>query len=71
MKYIPRFGQFALDKGFVTEEQLNTALNEQISNDPSARLRPHKLIGEIFFEKGWMTSKQIEIVLTDILSGNK
>ncbi len=70
MKYTPRFGQFAVDKGFVTEDKLNIALNEQISNDPSARLRPHRLIGEIFIEKGWMTPKQIEIVLADILAAD-
>jgi hypothetical protein len=66
MKYYPRFGQIAVDMGFVTAEQLKEALTEQISNDPSIRLRPRKLIGEIFFEKGWMTVIQIKIVLAEV-----
>ncbi len=63
-----RFGQTAVDKGFVTSEHLKKALDEQIDNDvPSNRLRPRRVIGEIFLEKGWMTPKQIKIVLAQIL----
>ena len=65
-KYALRFGQIATDKGFVTAEQVREALDEQLSNALSARLRPRKLIGEILFEKGWMTLKQIEAVLAEI-----
>jgi hypothetical protein len=42
----------------------------QISNYPLTRLRPHKLIGEIFLEKAWITFEQILIVLEE-LSGKK
>jgi hypothetical protein len=63
-----RFGQTAVDKGFVTSEHLKKALDEQIDNDvPLNRLRPRRAIGEIFLEKGWMTPKQIKIVLNQIL----
>lgn len=65
-KYAHRFGQIASDMGFVTSEQVRVALDEQISNTLAARLRPRKLIGEILFEKGWMTLKQIETVLAEI-----
>ncbi len=63
-----RFGQRAIDKGFATSEHLKKALDEQIDNDvPSNRLRPRRVIGEIFLEKGWMTPKQIKTVLAQIL----
>ncbi len=65
-KYALRFGQIATGMGFVTSEQVREALDEQMSNSLSARLRPRKLIGEILFEKGWMTLKQIEAVLAEI-----
>ncbi|RJQ51845.1 MAG: hypothetical protein C4526_09270 [Nitrospiraceae bacterium] len=65
-KYAHRFGQIATDLGFVTSDQVRKALDEQISNTLSARLRPRKLIGEILFENGWMTLKQIETVLAEL-----
>jgi hypothetical protein len=69
LKYYHRFGQIALHKGFVNKTQLSEAFNEQINNIPFInRLRPHRFIGEIFLEKGWMTLKQIEIVLNEILN---
>ena len=61
IEYAILFGQIAIWKGFITEQQLEEALDEQIShnliNDN------HKLIGEILLEKGWMTRDQIAIVL--------
>ena len=66
IKYVTRFGQIAVDMGFITTEQLQEVLSEQFSNDSSARLRPRKLIGEIFFEKRLMTLTQIDIVLEEI-----
>jgi hypothetical protein len=65
-KYAMRFGQIATAMGFVTSEQVREALDEQMSIALSARLRPRKLIGEILFEKGWMSLKQIETVLAEI-----
>ncbi len=65
-KSILRFGQIAVDKGFVTEEHLRKALSEQIANDPSVRLRPHRLIGEILCVRGWMKYKQLEAVLSEL-----
>ncbi len=64
-KHDHRFCQIAVNMGFITEKQLREALNEQIANDPSNRLRPHRLVGEILLEKGWLTNKQIDMVLTE------
>jgi hypothetical protein len=71
IKDVIRFGQIAVDMGFLTTEQLQEALSEQYSNDSYARLRPRKLIGEIFFEKRMMTLSQIDIVLEEILKNQQ
>jgi hypothetical protein len=63
-KYCPRFAQIAVEKGFVTPEQVKEALAEQI--DDNLANRPHRLIGRIMLEKGWMTPSQIEIVLNEL-----
>lgn len=59
--YAYLFGQIAIKKGFITEKQLEEALDEQtihnLKNDN------HKLIGEILLEKRWMTQDQITMVL--------
>lgn len=62
-RYALRFGEVAVEKGFVTALQMEEAFSEQISNYPSTVLRPHKLIGEILLEKGWITFEQVLIVL--------
>ena len=64
--YSLRFGDVAVMMGFVTVFQMEEAFSEQISNYPSTRLRPHKLIGEIFLEKGWITFEQVLIVLKEL-----
>ncbi len=61
-----RFCEVAVNMGFITESQLREALDEQIDNEPSNRLRPHRLVGEILLEKGWLTNKQIEMVLAKL-----
>jgi hypothetical protein len=64
-EYSPQFGQIAVDMGFVTAMQLKEALVEQVEDDFSNK--PHRFIGRILSEHGWITSEQIDIVL-DILS---
>ncbi len=54
----------AVDKGFVTAYLLKEALAEQADDNLSGR--PHRLIGRIFFDKGWMTDKQIDMVLNEL-----
>jgi hypothetical protein len=61
-----RFGQLAVKRGFVTIKQLNEALTEQIANDPIHRLRCGRRVGEIFFDRGLMNSRQIKMVLEEL-----
>ncbi len=63
-KFCTRFGVISVKKGFVTADQLKAALVEQA--DDNIAERPHRLIGRIFFEKGWMTDNQIETVLNEL-----
>ena len=49
-KYCNRFGIIAVDKGFVTADQLKETLTEQADDNLSNK--PHRLIRRIFFEKG-------------------
>jgi len=67
-RYAYRFGQSAVSMGFVTVDQVKEALAEQISSNHFSHLRPRRLIGEILYENGWITLKQIEVVLEDITS---
>jgi hypothetical protein len=60
----PRFGDIAIDKGFVTEKQINEALAEQAEDDFSNE--PHRFVGSILFEHGWLTKKQIDIILYEL-----
>lgn len=66
VRYARKFGQVAVNRGFINKDQVMDALTEQMSLNSFRRLRPHKLIGEILFENGWITLKQIEIVLEEI-----
>ncbi len=62
--YCARFGQIAIELGLVNMEQLKKALSEQVDDDIAHK--PHKLLGEIFFEHGWLTFQQIELVLNKL-----
>jgi hypothetical protein len=53
--YGVRFGQTAVELGFITEDQLKEALCDQV--DDALAKRRHRLIGEICVAKGWMTSE--------------
>ena len=63
-KYCPRFGQIAVEKGYVTPEQVKQAVSEQIDDDMADR--PHRLIGRIFLDNGNMNPQQIEMVLHEL-----
>ncbi len=69
--HILRFCQVAVDMGFITDKQVRDSLDEQMSNDPFNRLRPHRLIGEILLKNGWLTNEQIEKVLTRLQDSQK
>jgi len=58
-----RFGEVAVTNEFITTSQMEEAFAEEISTYPSTFVRPHKFIGEILLEKGWMTFEQVLAVL--------
>lgn len=63
-KYCPRFGQLAIQFGFITEAQLVEALACQVREELNGN--SHRLLGEILFEAEVMSAKQIEQVMTEL-----
>ncbi len=59
-KHCPQFGKVAVDMGFITAEQLKQAIPEQVDDDLADK--PHRFIGMMLFEDGWITNEQINIV---------
>ena len=53
-----RLGDVLISHGFITDEQLKSALAEQ-------KLSPEKRLGSIFLEKGFVTEKQLLTALSD------
>jgi hypothetical protein len=51
------FGEVAMEKGFVTLDQLLYALNIQSMDD--RKKGEHRLIGSILREQGWLNNSQI------------
>ena len=56
-----RFGVIAVQKGFVTRDQLLKALRAQVEDNLDGR--PHRLLGEILHEQSAMPFAQIGEVL--------
>jgi hypothetical protein len=56
-----RFGAVAIQKGFITLEQLLEAMKDQIVEDLESIER--RLIGQILWEKGYISTEQIREVL--------
>ncbi len=67
-QYFPRFGNIAVHMGFVTAKQLKQAMVEQVEDDIFDR--PHRLIGDILLENGWITDEQINTVLNELFKGH-
>ena len=61
-----RFGTIAVEKGFVTAEQVIEAMNIQILEDMEKR--EHRLIGTILLDQGIITISQIDEVLRDMVN---
>lgn len=59
-----RFGALALEKGFITLDQLVEAMNSQVGEN--LRMGTHTPIGTILVEKGWLDMSQINEVLRDL-----
>ena len=56
-----RFGTIAVDKGFITPEQLMEALSIQAQEN--IQEGTHRLIGQILLDQGLLTESQIDDVL--------
>ncbi len=63
-KHCPQFGKVAVDMGFITADQLKKAITEQVEDDLVDK--PHRLIGSILFEHGWITRDEIDIVVYEL-----
>jgi len=63
-KYCPRFAEIAVKKGYVSAEQVKEALSEQL--DDNLNNRPHRLVGRILMDKGWMTPLQVDDLLSEM-----
>ena len=59
--YCSRFGTIAIELGYLSRQQLMQALDEQVDDDLSRR--PHRVVGAICFDHGWMTPAEIDKVL--------
>lgn len=64
-KYCRRFGQIAVESGYISEAQAREALCRQIDEDLAGKT--HRLLGTILFDLEWMNSGQIEAVLDRLL----
>ena len=60
-KFDKRFGMVAIEKGFITPEQLNEALKIQIEEELESGNR--RLTGQILQDKGYITNRRIDEVL--------
>jgi hypothetical protein len=59
-----RFGVIALAKGYVTIEHVQRGLAEQVDDDMMGR--PHRLLGDILRDNGWITEGQMKGVLVEM-----
>lgn len=60
-KYCRRFGQLAMQMGYIDGNQLAAAFRRQREDEAGGR--PHRLVGAILFQEGAMSAEQIEEVL--------
>jgi aspartate/glutamate racemase len=61
-KYCSKFGQIAIDKGYISAEQLHAALEVQRQQEEHGASSP-RLLGAVLFELDSMGADQIENVL--------
>lgn len=59
-----RFGVIAVEKGFITNDQLFEALRTQVEENLAGK--PHRLIGHILIHLGYLTGEQAEEVLLEM-----
>jgi hypothetical protein len=59
-----RFGAIAVRKGFVSLDEVKSAISEQI--DDNVNGREHRLMGTILFDNGFITEYQVDVVLQEL-----
>jgi hypothetical protein len=59
-----RFGSIAVYRRYVTLEQAQAALGEQIADNVTGR--PHRRLGEILVGHDWITEEQMQSILIEI-----
>jgi hypothetical protein len=64
-----RFGNIAMEKGFVTIDQLIRAITIQVMEEMETGVR--KLIGQILHERSQITKNQLEEVLNELKTIHK
>ena len=62
--YDKRFGNIAIEKGFIVLEELSEALKLQIMEEVEEG--SHRLMGEVLFDLEYITVEQIEEVLSEL-----
>lgn len=60
-RFSPRFGMLAIEMGFVTVDQIREAMAEQLDDDLAER--PRRSLSTILVDRGWMTLREVEMVL--------
>lgn len=68
-KYCVRFAELAVKKGYVKPDRVKDAMSEQLDDDLNNR--PHRLIGRILMDMGWMSPQQVEAVLNELFKTEK
>ena len=64
-----RFGRTAVYRKYVTLEQVQRALAEQMEDD--VMRKTHRLLGDILLKNNWITEEQMKSILDEMGVGNK
>jgi hypothetical protein len=64
-----RFGSIAVYRKYVTLEQVKQALADQIEDNVFSR--PHRRLGIILRENGWITEEQEKSILEEMIGDDK
>ena len=59
-----RFGSISYHRGYLTKDQIQQALAEQLEDNVSGR--PHRLLGTILRERGWLSEEQEKSILDEM-----
>ena len=68
MHYVKRFGAIAVDKGYISIEELIEALAIQVKDETEHG--SHRLLGSILFEQDIITADELQDVIDSVLNRN-